>query len=534
MKRVLTIMFFSIAITSIIYAQKVELVASYPFGNIPFEYYTKWDPNEGGMPSFTISMIIENNQFLVFGSSKDLYHGGWYALNIDGTADELNIIPDYSVWNTQPQYGTFSGGYFIGYSKNNNYYLHITYNDMKYIIEVSQNEVVGNNLYLTGNTLFFEDSMNHKLSSIEFFSDGSYRIRNASETESWLKSGKGEELGWSQKFNKRNGKVSSNYFGDVNLSTVTEFYKPSCFDNAHDDEIIGAAFDALWNSRYNNFAKDSKGLIYFRKMDTDNGPYKPGAPANNIKFDIAILDPWTKQVKYYEDYAPNEFNPPRDADGKIIGSYSWTVAPDGNIYFTDADVEKGEYQIKRVINRGWDEMGINDRIIGQMNTNHIPLLTTMNGSQNDGYCFENDFVWVTEQSKDKKWSKIKKIDGREGWIETKYIDINTMIPVTNASLGITIDQASASTLAPTTPAAAKILKAADNLRLRKTELTSSEVITTMQKGTPVKIVATGRKETIDGITGNWVQVEVQSGGKDRNGSPIPAGTTGWCFGGYLE
>jgi hypothetical protein len=73
-----------------------------------------------------------------------------------------------------------------------------------------------------------------------------------------------------------------------------------------------------------------------------------------------------------------------------------------------------------------------------------------------------------------------------------------------------------------------------NLRLRSTEDTSSTVITTMQKGTVVKIIKAGSQDTIDGIASNWVQVEVQSGSKDRNGKSITAGTTGWCFGGYLE
>ena len=56
----------------------------------------------------------------------------------------------------------------------------------------------------------------------------------------------------------------------------------------------------------------------------------------------------------------------------------------------------------------------------------------------------------------------------------------------------------------------------------------------MQKGTGVKIIKTGGQDTIDGITSNWVQVEVQSGAKDKDGKSITAGTTGWCFGGYLE
>ncbi len=373
-------------------------------------------------------------------------------------------------------------------------------------------------MYRTGNTVFFG------MNTIEFLPDGSYKVRDASETDAWLKSGKGEELGWSQRVNSK-GKVTENFFGDVSLKYVNTSYRVSVQSNL---QVVNPKYEgakSVKETGYSSFGKDGKGLLYYKKTITDD---------NGVKtVNFAILDPFTQKLYVYEDYAPNEWNPPRHANGIIIGSYNWTVAPDGNIYFTDADVEKGEYQIKRVINRWWDDMGINDRIIGQMNTNHIPLLTAMNDRQNDGYCFENDFVWVTEQTKDKKWSKIKKIDGREGWVETKYIDINTMVPVTNASLGIKIEQSSASTPAPTTPTA-KILKAADNLRLRKTELTSSEVITTMLKGTPVKIVATGRKETIDGITGNWVQVEVQSGGKDRNGSPIPAGTTGWCFDGYLE
>ena len=47
------------------------------------------------------------------------------------------------------------------------------------------------------------------------------------------------------------------------------------------------------------------------------------------------------------------------------------------------------------------------------------------------------------------------------------------------------------------------------------------------------MLAVGAEDTIDGITGIWVQVEVQAGAKDRDGKPIAAETTGWCFGGYL-
>lgn len=80
----------------------------------------------------------------------------------------------------------------------------------------------------------------------------------------------------------------------------------------------------------------------------------------------------------------------------------------------------------------------------------------------------------------------------------------------------------------------KIMSCNDNLRLRKEEATSSAIVTTMMKGTKVKIIKIGKAEKIDGISSNWVQVEIQAGGKDRDGKPIAQGTSGWCYGGYLE
>ena len=80
----------------------------------------------------------------------------------------------------------------------------------------------------------------------------------------------------------------------------------------------------------------------------------------------------------------------------------------------------------------------------------------------------------------------------------------------------------------------KRYRASDNLRLRSSGSTAGKPVVTIGKGTQVKVIAVGAEQTIDGITSNWVQVEVQSGAKDRDGRAIAAGTTGWCFGGYLQ
>ena len=80
----------------------------------------------------------------------------------------------------------------------------------------------------------------------------------------------------------------------------------------------------------------------------------------------------------------------------------------------------------------------------------------------------------------------------------------------------------------------KRYRASDNLRLRSSGSTAGKPVVTIGKGTQVKVLAVGAEQTIDGITSNWVQVEVLAGAKDRDGKPIAAGTVGWCFGGYLE
>ena len=77
-------------------------------------------------------------------------------------------------------------------------------------------------------------------------------------------------------------------------------------------------------------------------------------------------------------------------------------------------------------------------------------------------------------------------------------------------------------------------RASDNLRLRSSGSKAGKHVITIGKGTQVKVLSIGAEQTLDGIISNWVQVEVQAGAKDRDGKPIAAGTTGWCFGGYLK
>jgi hypothetical protein len=62
----------------------------------------------------------------------------------------------------------------------------------------------------------------------------------------------------------------------------------------------------------------------------------------------------------------------------------------------------------------------------------------------------------------------------------------------------------------------------DNLRLRNAAALSSLTITILPKYTALRIIETGKSETIDGITAPWIKIASQTG------------YTGWCFSGYVR
>ena len=80
----------------------------------------------------------------------------------------------------------------------------------------------------------------------------------------------------------------------------------------------------------------------------------------------------------------------------------------------------------------------------------------------------------------------------------------------------------------------KFMLVKENLKLRNEEKASSDLITVMATGSWVKILAIGKKETINGITSNWVKVSTVRNSVDADGNKVPSDTIGWCYGGYLE
>ena len=73
----------------------------------------------------------------------------------------------------------------------------------------------------------------------------------------------------------------------------------------------------------------------------------------------------------------------------------------------------------------------------------------------------------------------------------------------------------------------------DNLRLRSAGSMDGAAILTIQKGSLLEVIGTGKNETIDGIDSSWVKVKVLESTQDKDGSLVQEETEGWCFGGYL-
>ncbi|MCI5665363.1 MAG: SH3 domain-containing protein [Spirochaetia bacterium] len=179
-------------------------------------------------------------------------------------------------------------------------------------------------------------------------------------------------------------------------------------------------------------------------------------------------------------------------------------------------------------------------------TNHPEFVSLLNANDNSLLSFIIDGDYMTMKLDDKEIIKLCACDDSmyffiKNCIKNNTYDLSRVTWPRHADGSCDYDGSKKTTAVQTakaTPstnvAQKKTMTVKENLKLRSGEATSTQVLTVMQAGAKVKILELGKSETIDGISSNWVKVEVQKGAKDRDGNPIKAGTVGWCYGGYLE
>ena len=252
-------------------------------------------------------------------------------------------------------------------------------------------------------------------------------------------------------------------------------------------------------------------------------------------FDILKSNSFNTLLEY-EPFWQTEWKTSVGEDWKDDYFPSYIIITDNYIYISSYATGYRFYLIQNEMKNNRCKCYSKDKFVhGQVSAKN-DFLTKLEGKEKENFYFKIDSDYLSLYIEDEKQEKLntfvkiqdyKEIEGKIHLIiRGEKIDLSRVTWPRHADG--TCDYETAVRLQ-----SGKRYRASDNLRLRSSGSTAGKPVVTIGKGTQVKVLAVGAEDTIDGITGNWVQVEVQAGAKDRDGKAIAAGTTGWCFGGYL-
>jgi len=409
MKKICTALCMLFFVITGLTAQKLELIQKFPFDNY-FAVAEKWDANEGSCPGPFAMLFVSDSK--IFISFRPDYIVREYFFD-NGLKNYKQFPMGYKNAIFSVYQRNYANGYFIGefnyYDSMGKYERNKDKDIVIYNIK-DKNSIV-NPPYLSGGKLFANTSEG-KIVYFEFDIEGKYSFHGTDETEKLLQE-HSEEYGYH--YDQRN---EYHIFGDHTVNNDDGVYLWAIYNDlkySNTDEFTG---ETLRSKSF--LGTDLKGLSYYC-VDRINYTIK-NIPRENCWFVvIGILDPWHKQVTFRKiptgEWVPMETN---DGTGQRMGGFIKTVSPSGDIYMFDGNRQEQCYQLKRLRNDWWQELGMVDITVGQITTNHIPLRKEPSGtSEMDGYNYENDYVEVLETKGE--WNRVHKLDGREGWIEKKYI-----------------------------------------------------------------------------------------------------------------
>ena len=252
-------------------------------------------------------------------------------------------------------------------------------------------------------------------------------------------------------------------------------------------------------------------------------------------FDILKSNSFNTLLEY-EPFWQTEWKTSVGEDWKDDYFPSYIIITDNYIYISSYATGYRFYLIQNDMKNNRCKCYSKDKFVhGQVSAKN-DFLTKLEGKEKENFYFKIDSDYLSLYIEDEKQEKLntfvkiqdyKEIEGKIHLIiRGEKIDLSRVTWPRHADG--TCDYETAVRLQ-----SGKRYRASDNLRLRSSGSTAGKPVVTIGKGTQVKVLGIGAEQTIDGITNNWVQVEVQAGAKDRDGKAIAAGTTGWCFGGYL-
>ena len=402
MKRKLLVILVALMMCVNINAQKFEVIREYPFDDF-FQYYEEWPDDEGyGQPGLG-EIFNKGGENYIFNDAN----GYWIRAN-----DITNRKESYGFI-----YGEKNGILFLKFNDGLHLYIEsLEIGKPDYILKVEGTEKYkgwpsSQAVYFTEGMVFAQTNED-KLISWKLLGNGKSEYYNAEKTQEMLDSGLAEKIGLTT-----NKKGTIFYFGEFD---ATSGYGPNYKNIRNSLTFKTSGYEELTTLQYwgTYIGTDKQGLSYFYESNLTDSDYNG---KDLLDLNISILDPWTKEVNVIE-LPVGDWDPSRNAGG-LIARCSQCIDEEGNVYFTDCNKEKGVYQIKKLTNTWSEELGYSKRIIGRVNANQIPLYKgKKTNAETNGYNYEHEFLWILE--KNESWCKVRKVDGREGYIETKYIDFN--------------------------------------------------------------------------------------------------------------
>ena len=399
MKKAILVILLALMMCVNINAQKFEVIREYPFDDF-LQYYEDW-PDDEGYNSPGLSFIINfKDVFYVKNNSINQ----WFYGDTEYTKVTKKIGDERKVVN---------GVMYIDFENSIGVYLCST--DIykpDYILEYANEFSYVPSVKFMTEGMVFAQTTERTLISWKLLENGKSEYYNAKQTQEMLDSGLAKKIGLT-----KNKSGSIFYFGEFN---ITSGYGPNYANIINSLTFKTPGYEERTTLQYwgTFIGTDKQGLSYYYESNLTDSDYNG---KDLLHVNIAVLDPWTKEVNIIELPA-GDWDPSRNAGG-LIARCSQCIDEDGNVYFTDCNKEKGVYQIKKLTNTWSEELGYNKRIIGRVNANQIPLYQEEKiSSETNGFNYEHEFLWVLEQGK--TWCKVRKVDGREGFIETKYIDFN--------------------------------------------------------------------------------------------------------------
>ncbi|MBN2653001.1 MAG: SH3 domain-containing protein [Spirochaetales bacterium] len=265
-------------------------------------------------------------------------------------------------------------------------------------------------LYYREGYLFAESSCG--LFSFELKESGEYVYRNISDTHELLNQGLGEKLNFSDEFVNPSDEFDSSTFERID-NTGLKYYPGESWK-------IGT---------------DSKGLSYVLAVYSYSDRLESEFVVREKKLYFIVYDPWEKKVlyKYYPGAVMYDYC--KIADYRSGGDffhakYNGAVHSNGDLYFTTVDMSHRKYQLWRIENTWWEELGANKKEIVRIDGNRIPLYKEARlDAELSGYNYQDDYVWVKKRESNifeldgeqVSWLYVAKRDGREGWILSNQV-----------------------------------------------------------------------------------------------------------------